>query len=163
LSGLQNLGFATAIRESDWLFPIIETVHVLALSMVVGSIFMLDLRLLGVASLDRRVTAVSASVLPWTWAGFCIAALAGLLMFASAAVKYWGIDWFRAKLILLALAGVNMLVFQFITSRRIRMWDLRLPPPCAARVAGAISIILWISIVVCGRWIGFTSVVTPPA
>ena len=159
LLALQNLYLPSLIRESGSLFPIIETLHVFALACVIGSIAMVDLRLLGIWARQDRVTALSAEMLPWTWAGFALAALTGGLMFASSALRYSANDEFRIKLVLLLLAGVNMLFFQFRTARGVACWDQwrddRRPPP-AAQAAAALSLLLWLSIVAAGRWIGFT-------
>jgi hypothetical protein len=153
---LQNLAFPTLIRESDWLFPTIETIHVLALTLVVGSIAMVDLRLLGAASRSRPVSQVMAQALPWTWTAFTFAAFAGLLLFSSKAVTYYTDIPFRIKMACLALAGINMLCFHLFTHRRLANWDCG-APPVAARLAGGFSLSLWIAIVAAGRWIGFTT------
>jgi hypothetical protein len=153
---LQDLGFATSIRESDWLFPTIETVHVLALVLVVGSIMMVDLRLLGVAYRRRSVSALTAEVLPWTWSAFAVAVVAGSLMFSSKAAIYYDSVAFRIKMACLVLAGLNMLCFHWFTYPHVAAWDHgRIPR--AAKIAGAISLLLWIAIVASGRWIGFTT------
>ncbi len=154
---LEGLGYSSAIRDADWLFPTIETVHVLALTLVVGSIARVDLRLLGITSRQRPVTHVIAEVLPLTWVAFGLAAFSGFLLFSSAAVKYSSDGPFRFKLVLLALAGVNMILFHGVTYRQVSKWDAVARPPAAARVAGAISLLLWIGIVFCGRWVGFTT------
>jgi hypothetical protein len=153
---LQDLGFATSIRESDWLFPTIETVHVLALVLVVGSIMMVDLRLLGLAYKRRPISELTGEVLPWTWSAFAVAVLAGSLLFSSKAVTYYGSVAFRIKMVCLMLAGLNMLCFHLFTFRHVADWD-RGQVPLAARYAGAISLTLWIAIVASGRWIGFTT------
>src|ERR1700722_13241631 len=92
---LQNLGFATQISESDWLFPTIETIHVLALVLVVRSIMTVDLRLLGLGNQDRPFSVLAREMLPWTWCAFLIAATAGFLMFSSKALAYYGNFPFR--------------------------------------------------------------------
>jgi len=145
---LQNLAFPTLIRESDWLFPTIETVHVLALVLVVGSISMVDLRL--------PISQVMAQALPWTWSAFTAAALAGVLLFSSKAVTYYSDLPFRIKMVCLVLAGINMAYFHRFTHRRLGNSD-RGAPPTAAKIAGGISLLLWVVIVGAGRWIGFTT------
>jgi hypothetical protein len=152
---LQNLDFATQIRESGWLFPTIETIHVLALVLVVGSIMTVDLRLLGVGNRGRSLSALSQEMLPWTWCAFGVAALAGFLMFSSKAVDYYGNAPFRLKMICLLLAGINMTYFNLVTRRDAGDWDLG-RPPANARFAGGASLLLWVTIVAAGRWIGFT-------
>jgi hypothetical protein len=156
LKSLEALPLPTAVRESDWLFPIIETVHVLALVTVVGTIGRLDLRLSGLLVRGRSVRELTRELLPWTWAAFMVAALSGLLLFSSAASKYAANPYFRAKLLLLTLAGVNMLVFQLGAGRRMAQWPATGVPPNGARVAGLVSLTLWIAVVTAGRWIGYT-------
>lgn len=144
------------IKESSWLFPAIESVHVIALTLVVGTIAIVDLRLLGLASTRRRYTALSREVLPWTWGAFAAAAAAGLLMFISNPVAYFGNADFRVKLALIALAGCNMAAFRLLTVRTVARWDGAGTPPRAVRLAGAISLACWIAVVVFGRRIGFS-------
>lgn len=146
---------AVAIAQSDWLFPSIETVHVLALALVVGSITMLDLRLLGVSTKNMGVMQLAGETLPWTWSAFGVAVVSGGLMFVSRAETYYANGPFRVKLILLALAGLNMAVFHLTAYRAVHHWNHTLPTPLAARIAGSLSLLFWIGVVVCGRWIGF--------
>ena len=153
---------AVAISESEFLFPVIETVHVLALSMVFGSIAMLDLRLLGLANKHRGVKQLSQEILPWTWSAFVIAAISGALMFISAATKYYDNIPFRLKIVLLALAGLNMAVFHLTGYRSVATWGDKVKTPRAARIAAALSVVLWIGVVFAGRWVGFVDQSTPP-
>ena len=152
---LEASSLGVAIAESEWLFPTIETVHVLALTLVVGSIAMLDLRLLGVASRDRGVIALAADTLPWTWSAFLVAAMTGALMFTSAATTYYANTPFRLKLVLLALAGLNMAIFHFTVYRRVHHWSDTFPTPFGARAAASLSLLFWVGVVFAGRWIGF--------
>jgi Family of unknown function (DUF6644) len=157
LTTIENSAVADAIRESPWLFPTIETVHVLAIVLVVGTIVRIDLRLLSLAFKDRPVSQLTAELLPWTWTCFVIAALSGSLMFISAVTKYLGDAPFRWKMLLLGAAGVNMLVFHSSSAfRNVATWDRGTTPP-AAKVAGGISLAIWLLVVACGRWIGFTT------
>jgi hypothetical protein len=146
-----------AIRENESLFPWIESFHVLAITLVVGSIAIVDLRLIGMASLDRTVTRVTRDVLPCTWAAFAIAAITGALLFTSNAVNYAHNFYFQIKILFLLLAGANMLLFHFLTGRDMANWDAAqhaVPP--GAKIAGGASLVLWIGVVAFGRWIGFT-------
>jgi uncharacterized membrane protein len=152
---LENSSLAVAIAESEWLFPTIETVHVLSLTMVFGSIAMLDLRLLGLASRTSGVRQLSEEILPWTWTAFVIAAISGALMFISAATKYFDNIPFRIKILLLALAGLNMAVFQMTGYRSVAAWNDDVKTPRVARIAAGVSMALWIGVVFAGRWIGF--------
>ena len=157
LDWLQNTQVASAIGENEILFPWIESIHVLAIVLVVGTILIVDLRLLGFASLDLTARRVMRDVIPYTWGAFGVAALTGSLMFSSDAVHYAHNRMFQVKLVLLALAGLNMALFHLIGVRDIARWDkVDGRAPIAARAAAAISLLLWIGVVAMGRGIGFT-------
>ena len=152
---LEATQLAEAIKESEWLFPTIETFHVFALTLVVGSIAMLDLRLVGVSRRNLGVIELTEDTLVWTWGAFIVALVSGALMFASAATKYYANVPFRLKMVLLLLAGLNMAVFHFTAYRTVHAWDRTLPTPRAARIAGGFSLLFWVAVVIAGRWIGF--------
>ena len=156
LSWLDATPVAAFIRESEWAFPTIESVHVIALALVVGSIAIVDLRLLGLASTGRPYTQLSGEVLPLTWSAFALAAASGLLMFISQPLAYYANVAFRIKILLLLLAGFNMLAFQLITHRAVGRWDRHAAAPLAGKIAGVMSLTLWIAVVFFGRRIGFT-------
>jgi hypothetical protein len=151
---LEHRPFAISIAESTWLFPIAETIHVLALTVVVGSVAMMDVRLLGIGNKDRPASEVIASSLPWAWTAFAVAFAAGSMMFSSKAASYYTNVPFRIKMVCLLLAAINMLVFHFFTARNMAAWD-RGRPPLGARLAASFSLALWIIIVATGRWVGF--------
>ena len=155
LHWLESTSPAIAISESSWLFPGIESVHVLAIALVVGSISMVDLRLLDINLRDRPVGELMAEVLPWTWISFAVAVLTGALLFSSNATHYWGTVPFRAKMLLLTLAGINMMVFHATIHRSVDVWGRRPRTPRAAKISGGLSLGLWIGVVTLGRWIGF--------
>jgi hypothetical protein len=158
LKGLEAFGFAAAIREGEVLFPWLEALHVLALVLVVGSIAMVDLRLLGWASRDRAVRVLAAETLPITWTAFVVAVITGLLMFCAKAMTYGHSIFFLLKMGVLLLAGCNMLYFQHLTFRDVENWGMpEHNPPQAARVAGGLSLVFWVCIVAFGRWIGYTT------
>jgi hypothetical protein len=158
LQSLQATAIATAIREDAVLFPWIECVHVLALTLVIGFIVIVDLRLIGIASRERTVRQVTAGALPFTWSAFGVAAITGGLLFSSNAVTYAHNFYFQAKMVFLALAGINMLTYHLFLGRGAEQWGSAVHPPLRARIAGAVSLLLWIGIVTFGRWIGFTIV-----
>jgi hypothetical protein len=156
LKWLEATSLATEIRENEILFPWVESVHVLAITLVVGSISIIDLRLVGLASLDRPVGKLTRDVLPCIWVAFAFAALTGGLLFSAKATGYAGNFFFKGKLVLLALAGLNMVVFHAFVGRDLERWSAWANPPTAARIAGGLSLLLWIAVVAFGRWIGFT-------
>lgn len=157
LQNIYDSGLATSIRESGTLFPWIESAHVLAVTTVVGTIAIVDLRLLGYRAHRRGAQQLILDMLPFTWIAFVLAVVTGGLLFMSNATLYWENIPFRFKMVALLLAGVNMAIFHLTAYRRIGEWDDRLPTPTAARVAGATSLGLWIIVIFLGRWIGFAA------
>ncbi len=156
LAAIQAWTFSERMRESGFLFPLVECFHVVALTFVVGSIAMFDLRLIGVSARNHSVMKLSHDVLPWTWGAFTVAVITGLMMFASNAVKYFDNVPFRLKMLLLVMAGLNMAVFHLYTQRSVHNWDIDTPTPMSAKTAGFLSLAFWIGVVAFGRWIGFT-------
>ena len=155
LQGINDLSFSEGMRGSFWMFPAFETLHVIAIVIVLGSITRLDMRLMGLIWRERPVTEVAAEMLPWTWTSFVIAAIFGLMLWMSKPLTYFGIAFFDLKMILMLLAGINMLFFQFVTFRDVAVWDRHPIPPPAARFQAALSLAFWLMVVVCGRFIGF--------
>jgi hypothetical protein len=159
LTALQDLPLSVAIRGeaegSEWDFAIVEILHVLSLTIVFGSIAMLDLRLIGWSSRGASITRLTKHILPVTWIAWICAALTGTVLFMAKAVTYVNLFQFQLKFVMMALAALNMLVFHFGAYRRVADWDTALIPPPAARLAGALSLAFWIAVIFCGRWIGF--------
>ena len=156
-TSLEGSTLGTTIASSEWLFPTIETLHVIAIVSVVGAIAVMDLRLLGIASRNRLVTAISRDTLPLTWIAFACAVVTGLLLFVSKATSYMVNPYFLVKMGLLLLAGLNMAAFHMFTWKGVARWDgtiAAIPP--AAKLAGLASLVFWSLIVLCGRIIGFT-------
>jgi len=166
LKSLEASGLATRIRDALWLFPLIESTHVVGLSMVFGTILIIDLRLLGIASTRRSFKRMASDILKWTWAAFALTALTGTLMFVTNARVYYHNFFFRTKMLLLVLSGINMLVFELTAGRSIHRWDKAPSAPRAAKAVAALSLAMWISIIIMGRLIGFTTtraaVLAPP-
>lgn len=156
LQSIQASAPAEWMRTSVKAMPIVESIHVLAAATVFGTIFIVDLRLLGLPDTRRPVTVVSHEMLRLTWTAFCIAVIAGVLMFAANANTYFGNTAFRFKMLALLGAGLNMAIFQGITFRTVGIWDRNVRPPLTARAAGAASILIWLTVIFLARWIGFT-------
>lgn len=146
---LADTHLAELLTDSNWLFGTLESVHVLALTLVIGSIAMVDLRLVGVGRSDPQQ--LIRRLVPVTWAGFGLALLSGSVMIFANPIGYAGNLFFRLKFALLAAAGINMLLFHFVTQRQLNRTGAWAP-----RVSGAVSLGLWLSIVGAGRWIGYT-------
>jgi hypothetical protein len=144
------------MRSNVLAMPWVNTLHVLCITVVFGSILVVDLRLLGLLDRGRAVTRVSDEMLRITWVAFAGAVLTGALFFSANATTYWFNNAFRFKMLAITLAGINMLLFQFVTYRGVAAWNSNAPTPRAAKLAGALSILLWTTVIVLGRIIGFT-------
>lgn len=140
-----------ALTDSTWAFPAIESLHVIAITLVVGSIAIVDLRLLGVASRARDPHDLIRAILPITWIAFATAAVTGALLFVANPIGYVANFYFFGKLVLLLVAGLNMVLFHRFAHRHLGRTGARLP-----KISGAASLTLWVVIVAFGRLIGFT-------
>jgi hypothetical protein len=156
LQSIYDSPVGSSIRESGSLFPWIESTHVLMATTVVGTIAIVDLRLIGYAAHRRGARQLIIDLLPFTWVAFALAAITGSLLFTSNAVNYAANTQFLSKMVMLVLAGINMAIFHLTAYQRIGEWNDDLPPPRAARIAGATSLAFWLVIIFLGRWIGFT-------
>jgi hypothetical protein len=144
-----------SIRESTWVFPIIEGIHTLGVILVVGTVAVFDLRLLGLVMKREPVSRIAGQVLPLTWAGFSAMFITGLLLsIAESATNYHNLA-FRIKLVLLLLVGLNPLIFHLTIYRSVDAWDVAKVTPLRARAAATCSIILWTGIIIAGRMIAY--------
>ena len=144
------------IASSSWAFPTVECIHVIAIVTVVGTVMIMDLRLLGLTSKACAVTEMSTDTLPWTWGAFVLAAISGLLLFVSKAHIYTIDPWFLWKMGLIVVAGVNMAIFHVFTWKSVHDWDSGCDVPMAGKIAGGLSLFFWVLVVFCARLIGFT-------
>jgi hypothetical protein len=152
---LEQTGVGASIRESEWLFPVIETVHIFGIVLLVGSTSVLDLRLLGWTYREKSVSKMAWRFLPWAWVGFVIQLVTGILLFASEATKMYDNPSFQIKMLLIVVAGINALIFHSIAYQSVGKWENDPVGPLSARAAGLISIVLWFGIVAAGRWIAY--------
>jgi hypothetical protein len=157
LKTLEESGLATRIRDSLFLFPLLESTHVFGLALVFGTIAIIDLRLLGIASTERPFERMASDILKWTWAAFALTALTGALMFITNARVYYHNFFFRTKMLLLVLTAINMLVFEVTAGRKIQAWDRAPSAPRVGKAVAVLSLGMWISIIFMGRLIGFTT------
>jgi hypothetical protein len=146
---------AALLRDSTWLFPATETVHLVGIVFLVGSTSILDLRLLGWALAGTSISNLTRRVLPWAWIGFAIQLVTGALLFASEAGKMYPNEVFRIKMLMIAAAGVNAMIFHLTTNRQAAQWERNRTTPIAAKLAGLASIALWFGIVIAGRLIPY--------
>ncbi len=144
-----------ALHESLYMYPIVESTHVLALTVFVGLAVVLDLRLLGLILPRVPVTDITDRLLPWTKVGFAVMVFTGILLFYAIPVRTYQSIWFRAKVVMLVLAGLNVWVFNNRVFLRVAEWNLDVTTPTSARRAALVSLILWAGVIVAGRMIAY--------
>jgi len=152
---IEASAIGVAMRQSLWLYPIVEIVHLAGIGLLFGSIAILDLRLLGL-SRGVPVRRLAAHVLPWTAASFLLIVPSGLAMFVAHAGDFIASPVFALKMGLILAAGVNAAVFHAGAMRTASDWDVNRAPPRAARVAAALSLLAWVSVIACGRLLAYT-------
>ena len=148
---MQNSDIGTGIRESIWLFPIVEATHVLALAFSVGVLVWFDLRLMGWGMKHQPISQVHKQMMPLAFAGFVVMFITGVLLFWSEAEKCYLSGFFRAKVVFLVLAGLQAGFFELSRKKTIEDWDKYPIPPVKARMAGLVSIISWTAVIIAGR------------
>jgi hypothetical protein len=158
IGAIEASSLGVAMRQWLWLYPSVEIVHLAGIGLLFGSIAVLDLRLLGF-SRTLSVRQLARHVLPWTAASFALIVPSGLMMFTAHASDFIQSGVFVLKMGLVLAAGLNAALFHTITFRTADVWDSeemrKLPPPPSARLAGALSLALWISVIACGRLLAY--------
>jgi hypothetical protein len=144
-----------AIRESIWVYPILDVLHCVGILLVAGTIVVIDLRLLGLGMRRLPVSSVVGQVLPWTLSGFGFMALTGSLLAWSEPLRLYHSLFFPWKLLFLAMAGVNALLFHYGLYREVGAWNSAPLTPARARLAGVVSIVCWICVIAAGRAVGY--------
>ena len=155
LAALESSGLGGTLRQSLWLYPLVEVAHILGFALLLGSIAAFDLRLMGVRAPLLPAAALARLLLPVSVAGFALAVPTGLLLFTTEATALAGNPAFLAKMALAALALANIAVFHGCAGRRMAAWSLDVKPPRAARLAGALSLALWVAVLASGRLIAY--------
>src|SRR5687767_10063503 len=154
LGALESMPLAVAMRHDLWLYPVVEIVHIAGFVVLVGSITVVDLRLLGLGR-TISVKALTRHAVPWSAGAFALIVPSGLLMFAAHASDFVSNRAFQLKLLLIMLAGVNAALFHVKSYRSVALWDRDAPPPSAARAHAALSLLLWFSVIACGRLLAY--------
>ena len=152
---LGNTSGSIAFHESRYVFLLVLMIHVLTLSVFVGTALMIDLRLLGRTMTDVPVSQVMTRLMPWTEAGFLVMILTGALLFYAAPIARYENVFFRVKMAALAMAVINMWLFRRNAYRRVAEWDRDPVPPRRVRMAGALSLLLLALIITAGRMMAY--------
>lgn len=155
MEAIQGMGWATALRESALMYPIILSLHLTGMGLFGSMIAMTDLRLLGVAMRDRPVADVHNQLRGLKHLGLALVVTCGALLAGSKAAIYWPNPFFRMKLSLLALVAIHALVFRSSVYKKLEEFDRNGVIPGAAKAAAVLSLLLWIGLVAAGRWIGY--------
>ncbi|WP_240722756.1 hypothetical protein [Poseidonocella sp. HB161398] len=155
LRDIEQSGSANAIRLVPHVYPILECIHILGIALLVGSAIAVDLRLMGVWGRRLRVTELSNVLLPLAHLGFGLVSVSGALLFTAVARSVGESAAAPWKFSLIGVAALNIVVFHFGIYRRISHWDGSAKPPIQARLAGAISAVCWICVLVAGRYLAY--------
>lgn len=154
IGAVEASALGQAMRQWLWLYPAVETAHIIGIGLLFGSIAVVDLRLLGL-SRTISVRRLAAHVLPWTVASFAIIVPSGIAMFSAHASEFIASPVFVLKMCLIMAAGTNVAIFHAGVFRGSAAWDVNVAPPAAARAAAALSLLLWISVIACGRLLAY--------
>jgi len=154
LQWLEDSSFAVTIRQSLWLYPMLEIVHITGIVLLVGAAFMFDLRLMGFSK-KLPVSALAQQLLPWSRRGLLLIVPSGLLLFITNAATLGYDPVFRMKMLLLVVAGLNAMVFHYFLFPSVLASneDTILPP--LIKLTAGISIIVWLAIIACGRLLAY--------
>jgi hypothetical protein len=143
------------LREGEWQFPIIETIHILGLGLSVGTILWVDLRLIGFVTTRHRVSEIVGPLEPWAMTGFAVMFVSGLLLFLAEPMKCFTTLSFQLKAIMLVLAGLNVWYFHTKVYPSVAEWDDAAVAPWRAKMVGVVSMFLWFGIIIAGRWTAY--------
>ena len=152
---INETAFSQYLRESETAFPLTEAIHLIGLGISVGTIVWIDLRLMGKVMRDVRISEVVSRLEPWAIGGFTVMMLSGLFLFLGKPDNYYGTTAFKLKMLVLPLAGLNVLFFHRRVFPNVGQWDEGVVPPWQARMVGASSMSLWVVIIILGRWTAY--------
>lgn len=155
LDWLDSSALGQAMRGSLWMYPIVEIIHILGFVIVVGSVAMFDLRVLGL-SRQLPVPALGRHLLRWSIAGLLLVVPAGLMMFVAHPHDFATNTVFRLKLLLIAMAGVNAVLFHRGVYRYAENWATGVEAPVSAKTHALLSLMLWVGVISCGRLLAYT-------
>jgi hypothetical protein len=153
---LETTRLAELVTQSLYGFQILVAIHLMGLGLSVGMVIWFDLRLLGKVLTATPVSMVYRRLAPWMVTGFAMMFASGAVIFVGFATAAYANPYFRTKLVMIALAGLNAALFHGFTQRRLAGWDTWAHPPAVARAAGAISIASWVVVVLAGRMMSYT-------
>jgi len=156
LEWLDATTVAGLVRDTLWGFQIAVAIHIMGMIFSAGLLVWMDLRLMGLALTRYPMSLVTRRLTPWFVAGFTVMFLSGGALFVGYANAAYGNLYFRLKVAAIVAAGLNALIYHFVTERRIAAWDGDPIPPTGARLAGLTSLLLWTGVILAGRMMSYT-------
>jgi hypothetical protein len=151
---IHQLPLAVFLRTNPLAYPLVESLHLVSIALLFGSVAVVDLRILGLTR-NLSLRQLARHALPWTMLAFLFAAATGSLLFVAHAADLINNRLFIAKLFLLSLAGTNAVMFHTGPYVNVSAWDVGIRPPASARAMAAASLIIWVGVIFCGRWIAY--------
>jgi len=151
---LAETPWSIALHESLYMYAITESIHVMSIILFVGTIAMVDLRLLGISYNKVPVSQMLSRMLPWTVAGFVLLVITGVMLFLAIPIRTYHSIWFRLKCLTILVAAVNIAIFTFKVERDKASWDLG-PVPRKSKICAVISLSAWCLVIVFGRLIAY--------
>ena len=155
LHALEGSGIGRMLRESLWAYPAAETLHIIGLATLFGSVLIVDLRLLGI-NRGLSVSRLAWHALPWTVGAFMLVMITGLLMFTAHASELLDNRVFMLKMGLIGASGLNAALLHTGAMSKVSAWDVNAMPPISVRIAAVLSIVLWVIVIACGRLLAYT-------
>lgn len=154
---LEQTTLSKALQDHAWVVPTSQSLHIIAVSVVFGSACMINLRLLGIGSKSARsVSELSNTLIPWLWRGLGVLLLTGLVQTITEPVRQFVTPMFWAKMLMIVIVASMTAAYARTVRRNAAAWDAASTRPLQAKAFAVVSTLLWLAIIVCGRFIGYT-------
>jgi hypothetical protein len=142
-------------QSVEWIIPMVQSVHILAIAIVMSSVIMVDLRLMGLMGHSQSISGLARRFIPWVWVSLVVLLLSGLILITAEPRRDLLNPIFQLKMALLVVAIIVTAVFQETVRRNMEFWDLSPSRRAGAWVTAVVSLLVWTAIVGCGRWIAY--------
>ncbi|MGZ3272651.1 MAG: DUF6644 family protein [Caulobacteraceae bacterium] len=152
---LSQTPVSTTFQSVEWIIPTVQSVHILAIAVVMSSVVMVDLRLMGLAGRTQSISGMARRFLPWVWWSLIVLLVSGAVLITAEPRRDILNPVFQAKMVLLLVAMAVTVMFQTTVARNMEIWDLSPQKRTGAWVTAVVSLLVWTAIVGCGRWIAY--------
>jgi hypothetical protein len=153
---LSNTALSKTLQDHAWVVPTSQSIHIIAVSVVFGSACMINLRLLGVGRSGRSVSQLSNTLIPWMWRGLAVLLITGLIQTITEPVRQFVTPMFWAKMTMIIVVAAMTVLYAKAVRSHAPQWDSASSRPMRAKAFAILSTLLWLAIIVCGRFIGYT-------